>query len=314
MTVHDRYITVVTILAMLCPAGGGIAAARTDEAVVFVIKARPSQPYEDVFAGFKRLLDERGIPVRYEVYDVGGGEGDLDRILENPGARDADMLFAIGTSVAQRAVEKNLGVPIVYSMVMDTIGLNGADDATGVTLEFAVACHFQWMKQFLPKAKRVGVIYNPEKNKERIGLAKREAEKNGLILETHEVNKPQDIPAALERISNNVDVLWGIPDEVVLNPQTAKQILLFCYRNRVPFVGPSEAWVKAGALYALDRDYAAIGAQCGKMAMALLNGTRPEAIESETPDKITYFVNLKTAQHMKVDINKDLLAKANGVY
>ena len=113
---------------------------------------------------------------------------------------------------------------------------------------------------------------------------------------------------------NTIKDFPGVPDDVVLNPQTAKEILLFCYRNRIPFVGPSEAWVKGGALYALDRDYTDLGMQCGEMAVSLLNGSSPSSIGVEAPHKITYFINLKTARYMKVDIDKSLLASAKGVY
>src|SRR4030067_1111588 len=57
-----------------------------------------------------------------------------------------------------------------------------------------------------------------------------------------------------------------LPDAVVHNPKAAKIILLFSYRHRIPFIGPSESWVKEGAFYALDRDYRDMGAQCGEMA------------------------------------------------
>jgi putative ABC transport system substrate-binding protein len=314
MNVRDWCIFAFSILVLVCAAAQGVVAAEAGETLIFVVRARSSPPYDAVFSGFKVLIEESGFHARYEIHDAENGNDDLDGFLENAKTEAADLVFTIGTSVTRRVIDKDVGIPLVYSMVIDTVGLGEANDVTGVTLEFAAPFHFKWMKRFLPDARRIGVIYNPEKNGQRVDRARREAQEEGLTLKTQGVDRPQDIPAALDRISRDIDVLWGIPDDVVLNPKTAKQILLFCYRQCIPFVGPSEAWVKAGALYALDRDYGDIGAQCGEMAVALLNGNGPAEINPETPHKITYFVNLKTARHMKLDIDEELLARANGVY
>ena len=84
-------------------------------------------------------------------------------------------------------------------------------------------------------------------------------------------------------------------------------------RNRIPFVGLSQTWVKAGALYALDRDYEDIGAQCGELAVKILQGTSPSALPPVTPRKVVYSINLRTARHMKLDISPGALRDAQAV-
>ena len=313
MTAYNRHKIITALLAALFLTGLGLDSVRADEPLIVVVRAKSSQPYEEVLVGFRSFLESRGIRARFDVHTINGDINAMDRILEDASSKDAKLVFTIGTAVTERAIREDPGVPVVYSLVMNKVQASSAD-VTGVILEFSVSSHFQWMKRFLPKARRIGVLYNPKKNGERIVRAKIEAMKMGLVLEAEVVEKPQDIPAALERIANKVDVLWGIPDEIVLNPKTAKHLLLFCYRNRIPFVGPSRAWVKAGALYALDRDYTDIGSQCGGIASSILAGTDPRAIRSQSPNRTAYFVNMRTARHMKVNIDKKLLAAADGVY
>ncbi|MFO0732606.1 MAG: ABC transporter substrate binding protein [Nitrospiraceae bacterium] len=55
-----------------------------------------------------------------------------------------------------------------------------------------------------------------------------------------------------------------------MTPHTAEPILLSTFRNKIPLAGLSTSWVKAGALYALDRDYLDIGSQCGEIAGKIL--------------------------------------------
>ena len=73
-------------------------------------------------------------------------------------------------------------------------------------------------------------------------------------------------------------------------------MLLFSFRQQIPFVGLSDEWVKAGALYALERDYPDLGAQAGGLAVKILGETPPRALPPQTPRTILYDINLKTAQ------------------
>ena len=136
----------------------------------------------------------------------------------------------------------------------------------------------------------------------------------GLNLEAQEVRVPQELPAALKNLSSRADVLWGISDQLVLNPQTARHILLFSFRNQIPFIGLSSNWVKAGALYSLGWDYTDLGMQCGSMAYAVLQGADVRSISPATPRTVKYCVNQKTARNIKIDIPKSLLTYAEEVY
>ncbi|MCD6581287.1 MAG: hypothetical protein J7K90_05755 [Desulfuromusa sp.] len=78
--------------------------------------------------------------------------------------------------------------------------------------------------------------------------------------------------------TRNVGVLYSSKENranvMVLNPKTAKNILLFSFRNKIPFIGLSNAWVKAGALYALERDYDDIGQQSAEQCVQVLSVKR----------------------------------------
>jgi putative ABC transport system substrate-binding protein len=119
---------------------------------------------------------------------------------------------------------------------------------------------------------------------------------------------------ALEGMENSIDVLLGISDSVALTPRTAQKVLLYSFRNRIPFVGLSEAWVKAGALYALDRDYKDIGVQCGEMTLRLLNGAKVAEVPPVAPRKVLYTLNMKSAKRMKLKPESALVAGAVTIY
>jgi putative ABC transport system substrate-binding protein len=173
---------------------------------------------------------------------------------------------------------------------------------------------FAWIRKILPEARTIGVLYSPQENRAKIEAAGRVAQKMGLTLESQEISAPQDIPAALERLSQKADVLWGVADTVVLSPPLAKPILLFSFRNSIPFIGPSATWVKAGALWSLDYDYHELGAQCAELAEKILNGKVPGELAPEHPRSVNYSLNLNTARMMKITIPDDVLRGALHTY
>jgi len=118
----------------------------------------------------------------------------------------------------------------------------------------------------------------------------------------------------MKNLVGRIDVLWGISDSVVLNKKTARNVLLFSFRNNIPFIGLSSAWVKAGALYALDRDYHDIGVQCAGIAHRIIEGEKADSIPLAAPRLVTFAINRRTAQKMAVSIDKKLINKANKLY
>jgi putative ABC transport system substrate-binding protein len=99
----------------------------------------------------------------------------------------------------------------------------------------------------------------------------------------------------------------------VLSPATAKSILVFSYRNRIPFAGLSDSWTNAGALYSLDRDYVDIGRQCAEIAVRIERGARADSLPVKHPRTVLYSVNLKAARHMNLKISETLIANARHV-
>lgn len=120
------------------------------------------------------------------------------------------------------------------------------------------------------------------------------------------VDKAKDIPRALKKIVKRSEVLLGLPDPTIYSHKTAKKILLTTFQNRIPFIGPSRAWVMAGALYALEWDFPDIGRQCAELAHRILKGTPVNQIAFQASKTFDYSINLRTAKHMGLTINPEL--------
>jgi putative ABC transport system substrate-binding protein len=281
---------------------------------VAVLVSSSASPFEETLAGFQAYLAKQGMKPDYQVYHLDGSAKQTEQALQMIKKSGSRVIFTLGSVAAEAAAGKAPDLPVVSCLVLRNDSLVMAPNSTGVGLEFPLETQFKWLKTILPKAKTIGVIYNPSENRQRVEDAARIARRMGLKLEAIEVYSAQDIPSALATLSKKADVLWGLTDTVVLSPQMAKHILLFAFRNKIPFIGPSGAWVKAGALYALDWDYRDLGFQCGEMALQVLQGKKPKEIPRATPRKVLYSINLKTAEQIKVTISEEIADKARETY
>ena len=302
------------LLVLLAPIVGDRTAAASDREVrIGILLSQDAGPYQEAIDGFKRYFEQQGLKARFDVASLKGEAAQADAALQRLRAKPLNLLFTLGTLATQSALHADTGTPIVAGLVLRKADLGNAPNVTGVVLQFPVEVELRWLQRLLPGQRHIGVLYNPAENQRHIDAATEAARTLGLVLQARKVESPRDLPDELEGLSKDADVLWSVADQMVMTPQTAKPILLFSFRNRVPVVGLSQSWVKAGALYALDRDYADIGAQCGEMALKLLQGTPVSALPPVPPRKVLYSINLKTASHMKLDIPRALIQGAQEV-
>lgn len=281
---------------------------------IAVITSQDTPPYQDVASGFFDFLKNEGVIADFDHYKISGNAGKASEVIRDIKKRPPRLILTIGTLATQTAQREMDDTPIVAGLVSNMDDLRKSKNATGVVLDFPLVTQFEWMHKLVPEIKIIGVLYNPKENQVKIDAAIQAAKKEGLTLLPKEVETPRALPDALESLARSADLLWGINDQLVLSPQTAEAILLFSFRSGVPFVGLSSSWVKAGALYALDRDYKDLGAQCGELAIKVLQGTKPSMLAIMPPRKILYSLNQKTADHMKLEFSPLVIKNAQQVF
>jgi putative ABC transport system substrate-binding protein len=305
-----------TRIVAICVAllGQGMEAAGEGAVSLVVATSRDEGPYAGVVSGIRDSLAEGHAGATIEVQSLQTGGVDAMDALRAARLQGGTPLLTVGSVATRAALDAPGGAPVIACMVGDGEGLGDAENATGVLLEFPLETQLQWIQRFVPKSQAIGVLYNPAENREQIKKAKRVADRLGLRLIPREVRRPQDLPDALRSLAREADMLWAVTDRTVLSRQTAQAILLFSFRNRMPFSGLSSSWVKAGALYALDRDYEDLGAQCAEMAIKVLRGERASDLPPSRPRKVVYVLNLRTAEHLKLNLSPDLVDGAAEVF
>jgi putative tryptophan/tyrosine transport system substrate-binding protein len=304
-------ILLVLALAALGAAPISDAAPHPREIRVGIVLGQDSPPYRDVARGFTTTLAAGGRAVSVDTHVLGDSMAAL-REIERLRSGASDVVLVLGSNAARIAARSRGTAPMILSMVLKQAEIP-TTGATGVFLEFPPSVEFEWLHRVVPDAGRIGVLYNAAENGRTVETAEAVAAAAGMRLHAREVLAPADIPRQLSSLENDANVLWGLPDSLVLTPGTARTVLLFSLRNRIPFFGISEAWVRAGALYALDRDYADVGRQCGDIALRIIAGERVASIMPQPPRKVELIVSRRAAEMLGVMIPPDLLKRARTV-
>ena len=120
------------------------------------------------------------------------------------------------------------------------------------------------------------------------------------LLVEYSVNDEKDVARAVQEAVGQSEILLAHPDPVVFNPQSIQSVLLTSYRSRVPLLGFSPAYTRAGALASLHSTIPQMAAQAAEMVRtAMQTGNLPAA---QYPRDFEVSVNRQVARSLGVDM------------
>lgn len=206
----------------------------------------------------------------YTVYLAGSGNPALDRhmtqLLENSLGNDIVLrplangqtstpddapIVTIGPSSFARVRQANRQAPILAMLVEESFIEEFVADNPGQisAVYYNVPLELQAVigKTVLPHATKVAILATTET----VELYEPIVDKLpllGLHPRVFIVDSQQELIPTLVRALNYGDFLLAGPDDMLYNPRTIKHILLTAYRRSRIVIGPSQAYVKAGAL------------------------------------------------------------------
>ncbi len=300
----------VIVAAILLLTAGTVLA---DDAGVAIVLSRSIAPYVSSAEGTQEVLRSGGVQA-IQLHDMGGDPTAAGRIVSQVLRQHPRAIVAVGTEATEAMRRQVNDIPIVSSMVVHPERLQAEDGPLfSASMEVSAKEQLSYLKQLLPNAKRIGIIFNPAiQTDAAMDRRKDAAHEQGMELLLHSVSAATDMPEALKALLPNVDILWLIPDETVLSPETVQKVLLETLRYRVAVIAPSLLFVKQGALLAISGDYRDIGRQAGELALTLVSGKRPKASIVEARKSMLY-LNLRTAKTLGVTVPASLIQQAEQV-
>ena len=285
--------TLTTCLATVCILLAAASSVAANEIVV--LKSSDLTSYNDAIVAFKTNCSAEYREFNME-QDVDKGRSYVARINEIK----PDLVLAVGRHAARIArLGVNDEIPVVFAMVLNPQRDDlKTDSMTGISLEIPVRVQLSALKAIVPRAKKIGVIFNPSQMNELVVEARETAKELDLELIASRVDQPEDTPRALRAFASGIDAFWLIPDPTVVTPQAFRAILEFSQKDNVPFFAYNDAFVKAGALLSLGPNPSTIGGQACQMARQIFAGTSPADIPITSPQGLELFLNMRTSEQL----------------
>jgi putative ABC transport system substrate-binding protein len=295
-----------------------LASAQQPPLTIAIIQPHDVTAYQEAVDGFlkqlRRSLQQEINPIIYE-----SPQGLYTSLQQANNAMTSAspiaLILTVGTEATAEIAQTITNIPIVFTMVLDPKNiLNQRQDIVGASLNIPPEFQLNMIKEVLPDAHHIGVLYDPTKHINFIEDHTQVMEKFDFTLHPFPVSSPKDIPKALEQVRQQADVLWGIVDNTVYTSKTTEFIIRYTIKEKIPFIGLSASYVKAGALCALVFDNKDIGRQAAELAGRLLSGTSVSELQTSVPEKIGLAINRRTAEIIGVKIPQNMVEKAVIVY
>jgi putative ABC transport system substrate-binding protein len=230
-----------------------LALAAADAALaqrVFVLSSSDAPAYQQALAGIRIGIGSLPFDIQQLTPDNNDA---MQRLLVDAG-RDVALVM-LGTRAGELAARAAPSASVISCMAPSADAVRGLPNAIAVPIDIPIDLQIAWLGKLLPAARTIGLPFDPAINLRRMESLAPALARAGYTPLLAPVTSPAMLPSALSRLRTTAEALLAIPDPTVYTQQASKALLVFSFRNRIPLIGLTEAWVKAGALYALDWDY-----------------------------------------------------------
>jgi putative ABC transport system substrate-binding protein len=254
------------------------------------------------------------------------GAGRYDRTPEavaDLAQRKPDVIVVEGTPAALAAKAATNTIPIVMALVGDPVGsglvtslARPGGNVTGLTNQTVdlAAKRLQLLKEAIPGAKRVVVIFNPETppNRTIVGRLKEAAPGIGVELRFIGARNTEELHSAFVGLTRAKANALLILDDAVM-ATLADEFLPLVKKARLPIVYANTPLARKGVLLSYSADHPVMFRRAAGYVDKILKGANPAELPIEQPTKFELVVNLKTAKALGITIPQSILVRADEV-
>ena len=273
-------------------------------------------------AGFRQGLKESGFVEGQNVsIEFRWGEGRPERLQElaiDLANRQVTVMFGGGPPAALAAKSATTSIPIVFTSGDDPIKIGlvssfnrPGPNVTGVSMLFreVVAKRLELLRELVPTARTVGMIFDPIRSSEEVETA---ARRLGLHLHAVSVATEEQLEAAFSSLADHrvEGVLVGSTPRFV---RWRQRIIRWAAFTSLPAIYETREYVTEGGLMSYGASVVDAYRQAGLYVARILKGEKPGDLPVVQPTKFDLVINPKTAKALGLTVPDKLLALADEV-
>ena len=224
------------------------------------------------------------------------------------------MIFAIATPAAQAVANLTTTIPVVVSSVTDPESANlvksnamPGTNVTGTSDLTPCAAQISLLKQLLPEAKTVGMLFcsSEENSRFQINLAEAECKRLGLSYVEATVSNTNEVQQVVQSLVGKVDAIYSPTDNMIASSMAT--VAMVANENRIPVIVGEEGMVKNGGLATYGLNYYELGKQTAVMAAQILRDkTDPAEMPIQYLTSCDFSYNPDTAAILGIEIPLEL--------
>lgn len=271
--------------------------------------------YKGIVDGLKKLDYEEGKNIEIARENAHGNNLTATQIGTKFRGSDPQILVGIGTPAAQALMRtsQQVHVPLLFGAVSDPEGA-GLMTARGVTDMIPFPPLLKRIRDVFPEARTIGIIYSAgEANSvSQVKLFKEAAETENFTVIEKSILRSTDAQAAFDTLAQNVDLIFTPTDNLII--AAANMLIQRSFVHQKPIISANQDPVERGALMGFGVSYYDQGMMIAAQIDQLLKGARIEDLKVEHQSQVDFFVNMKSAEKLGVNIPEEILKQAREVF
>jgi putative ABC transport system substrate-binding protein len=280
-----------------------------------------------IWKPFHEALQQAGyVEGRNIVFEKRRADGDPSRLATAAAelaALPVDVIVTYGTPPSRAAKAATSTIPIVMLAIGDPVraGLvqslaHPGGNITGNTILSPDLSpkRLQLVKEILPSATRVALLWNPDNVSNAVILEQMRAAAPavGLTFTAVEARSASGLDSALSILARER------PDAVLLTSDPlhhtyVQRTIDFLNQNRLPGMFQTRDDAAAGGLMSYGAIFGEMFWQGAFFVQKILQGAKPADLPVQTPQRFELVINLKTAKAIGVTISESVLLRADQV-
>jgi ABC-type uncharacterized transport system substrate-binding protein len=216
----------------------------------------------------------------------------------------------MGSEAALALSQIPIDAPVLATMILrsdaDSAKAPRNKTLAAITLDVPIDALAVRLKEVFPGKTRLGIILNPDWPGLSSAGLQAQAKQLGLAARVAVCSRAENVLAAFLSLKGQADFVWCLPDNSLYNSVTVQALLLASLNNRIPIIGFSSSFVRAGALMGVYPDFREVGTQTAEAVRNYLAGRPLPTLERPRVFRVAVNQRVGRLLGMEPSISKEV--------
>lgn len=282
----------IASLFLLCLSSNSLAAPRN---VLVLYESEKPFVTELIHSIKEHITDD--IHIHFQKYQP-------DTPLSPEDKSNRDLIIGIGYRISKSLSKQKLQLPILNLLVPLTTTSQFRSNSpryASLVIDQPFSRQFLMIREAFGNSTRTGLVTGKSSARLKDQI-KNAAQQNHIPLNYSHIDNSEELIAVLKQLFSNSEVLLVTPDPLIYNRKTIRSILLLSYRQRIPVIGYTQSYTKAGAAIAMYSTASQIGEHTSEIIYDFFNAGKKFNSNIIEPRYFSIDINQKVSRSLGLDL------------